>query len=85
MRKDYIMDESTLTKRLAILSPAKRSLLEMKLKQGGIDAPLDLIIRQRSMRDPAPLSFAQQRLWFLRQLEPDSSAYNQSTPIRLCG
>ena len=85
MRKDYIMDESTLTKRLAILSPAKRSLLEMKLKQGGIDAPLDLIIRRRSMRDPAPLSFAQQRLWFLRQLEPDSSAYNQSTPIRLCG
>ena len=85
MRKDYIMDESTLTKRLALLSPAKRSLLEMKLKQGGIDAPLDLIIRRRSMRDPAPLSFAQQRLWFLRQLEPDSSAYNQSTPIRLCG
>ena len=32
-----------------------------------------------------PLSFAQQRLWFLSQLEPDSSAYNVATALRLGG
>src|SRR6266508_820018 len=79
------MDESLLARRLALLSPAKRSLLEMKLKQNGIDAPVDLIIRRRSMRGSIPLSFAQQRLWFLRQLDPESAAYNQPTAIRLCG
>src|SRR5690349_14594833 len=32
-----------------------------------------------------PLSFAQQRLWFLDKFEQDSSFYNLSSTLRICG
>ncbi|WP_437305951.1 amino acid adenylation domain-containing protein [Sorangium sp. So ce388] len=34
---------------------------------------------------PLPLSFAQQRLWFLSQLEPDSAGYNMTAAVRVEG
>jgi amino acid adenylation domain-containing protein len=41
---------------------------------------------KRVPRDrPLPLSFAQQRLWFLDQFEPDSAFYNIAIPIRWPG
>ena len=50
------------------------------------DAIYDLPPIRRVERDQTlPLSFAQQRLWFLYRLEPQSSAYNMPGAIHLTG
>jgi amino acid adenylation domain-containing protein len=67
--------------RLAALSPAKRALLQARLEQRpASDGP-----QPRPDGGPAPLSFAQQRLWLLDQLHPGLSAYNQGRALRLHG
>jgi amino acid adenylation domain-containing protein/FkbM family methyltransferase len=76
------MDAAGLNQRLANLSPAKKALLELRLKQNRLH---EQAIPRRSSRESAPLSFAQQRLWFLNQLEPESAAYNESRAYRLSG
>jgi amino acid adenylation domain-containing protein/FkbM family methyltransferase len=48
----------------------------------GLQAPP---IERVSRNGELPLSFAQQRLWFLYQLEPDSAAYHMMTVLRLSG
>ncbi len=41
---------------------------------------------ERAPRDgPLPLSYAQQRLWFIQRMEPESAAYNLPFPLRLSG
>ncbi|WP_395607828.1 non-ribosomal peptide synthase/polyketide synthase [Pseudomonas sp. B22129] len=49
------------------------------------DAGSEHSIKAHSHRGPTPLSFAQQRLWFLQQLSPHSSAYNLPNALRLRG
>src|SRR5215475_5511103 len=79
------MDDDSLTERLAKLSPSKRALLELRLKEKGLKSVAAKIIPRRPTHGSAPLSFAQQRLWFLNQLEPESPNYNQPKPVRLTG
>jgi amino acid adenylation domain-containing protein len=42
-------------------------------------------IGRRNRAHPAPLSFSQERLWFLHQLDPYSAAYNVPASVRLEG
>src|SRR5689334_23169863 len=71
-----------LNKQLAGLSPAKRALLERKRKQESASAPP---LRARERGEHAPLSFAQQRLWLIHQLDPNSYLYNVPRAIRIRG
>lgn len=79
---------SELSEQIAGLSPAKLELLARRLKEKGRDhaPPVQTIPRREDAGRPhAPLSFAQQRLWVLDQLEPGSSAYNMPAAVRLKG
>ena len=74
--------ETTFLKRMAELSPAKQALLEKRLRSTPAEVQH---IPRRPQVGPAPLSFAQQRLWFLQQLEPESTVYNEAMAIRMRG
>src|SRR5947209_4009787 len=68
------------------LTEEQRLLLERLLAAEGIspdDAPPP--IGRRGEADELPLSFAQQRLWLLDQLQPGSPAYNVPKLLRLRG
>src|SRR5579885_1355294 len=76
-----------LLKRRAELSAGKQALLQKRLKRVEIeDAPPAIpSISKRSPEALIPLSFAQERLWFIQELEPDNPFYNELIAMRMSG
>jgi amino acid adenylation domain-containing protein len=74
-----------LSSRISALSPEQRALLAARLQSSGLGNLEPVKAVRRAHVDPAPLSFAQQRLWFLDRLEPGSAAYNIPFAARLKG
>ncbi len=87
------MTKTDLAAQIAALPPEKRAALFAKLKeqesrQGRADredaAAIPKVARDRGEQG-YELSFAQQRLWFLNQFDPDSAEYNIPIGLRLNG
>ncbi|MBE9209293.1 condensation protein [Nostoc sp. LEGE 06077] len=75
-----------IAKRIAALSPEKRNLLLQKLNNQKESAFSHTQIKpQNRESNTFPLSFAQQRLWFLDQLQPGNPAFNICQFMRLSG
>ena len=70
---------------LSKLTPEQRALFEKKLSEKGLQTPKINTIPRRLADRPIPLSFAQQRLWFVQQLDPDNTAYNVASVLKLQG
>ncbi len=67
------------------LTPAQQALFEKRLQDALALAAPPPTIRRRPDQNRFPLSFAQERFWFLQQLDPAGAAYNRPAAIRLHG
>ncbi|MCU1758991.1 non-ribosomal peptide synthase/polyketide synthase [Pseudomonas sp. 14P_8.1_Bac3] len=74
-----------IARRFITLPLDKRRVYLQKMLEEGV-SPANLPIPEtQSHFDPVPLSFAQERQWFLWQMDPDSAAYNIPSALRLHG
>ena len=78
-------DDGSSTRDSLDLQAAKRELLARLLGKEGIELHDAETIYPRQSSHKIPLSFAQQRLWFLDQLDSGKSVYNICRAYRLSG
>ncbi|MHC4617198.1 MAG: condensation domain-containing protein, partial [Planctomycetota bacterium] len=85
MTDEARVDRYSVRKRIAALPPERRKLLEglLKDRHAGKD-PAPILPRPSDLVN-IPLSYAQQRLWFLDQLVPGNTAYHLASIIPLRG
>ncbi|HVR98717.1 MAG TPA: condensation domain-containing protein, partial [Thermoanaerobaculia bacterium] len=84
-------DPSDRNQSLADLTPEQRALLVLRMRQKAAQRepqasdtpPLRPALRPES--GEMPLSFAQQRLWFMEQWQPGGAAYNIPAALRIEG
>ena len=74
-----------LSERLAGMTPEARAALEASLRRRRETSGEAAAIPRRGDSGPAPLSFAQQRIWFLEQWEPGGFTHNGARAFRLSG
>ncbi len=79
------MTPTELSQRIGSLSPQQRALLKERLAAKTPREATEAAIRPRTASDPRPLSYNQQRLWFLDQLTPATSTYNVPFFCRIRG
>ncbi|HBO9224129.1 TPA: non-ribosomal peptide synthetase, partial [Pseudomonas aeruginosa] len=74
-----------LVSRFVRLPLAQQKLFYQRVQAKGMSFARLPIPQTRQEMDNLPLSYAQERQWFLWQLEPESSAYHIPTALRLRG
>jgi amino acid adenylation domain-containing protein len=78
-------DRADVNERLARLGPAQRVLLERRLLEQRAVAAAAARIPKRPVGSPCPLSYSQELLWLLSELESSGVAYNAPAAFRLDG
>ena len=77
--------DASLARRFIELPAEKRRLFLAALREENVDFAQFPIVAVPGHAERDQLSYAQQRMWFLWQLEPHSAAYNLPSAVRLLG